>query len=171
MKAAKENDYRCTVFLFALLFDFLSKKQNHLIDFRNVPLCIEGNNEKSIIILNGLAHSISKYVYKVNSDKRKHLHLAAVFANNFSNHLFTIAENILRENKLPFELLIPIIQITVEKIKDNKPSKIQTGPAVRNDKITIQAHLKLLKKEPHLAEIYEMISKNIQLQQKKLKRK
>lgn len=130
-------------------------------DFKTVPICIEANNNNTSTTLEYFAKSISSNVKKVNSEQRKKIHLAAVFACNFSNHMFAIAEQLLAKDKLSLHLLKPLIEETAKKIKENKPSKVQTGPAVRNDKKTMDAHLKLLSKEKDLQKIYELISKSI----------
>ena len=78
---------------------------------------------------------LSKNVINLDSESRRNLHIAAVFACNFSNHMYTISEKILSESDLDFRLLLPLIDQTVMKLKDNKPSDTQTGPAKRNDPI------------------------------------
>lgn len=131
------------------------------IDFRNVPVCIEASNKTTAASLECIAKSISKNVKKINSEQRKILHLAAVFACNFSNHLYTIAASILNDHHLPFELLKPLILETADKIRTNDPAKVQTGPAIRNDVKTMNAHLKLLSKDKKLKTIYKLMSDHI----------
>lgn len=130
-------------------------------DFKTIPICIEANNKNTSTTLEYFAKSISNNVKKVNSEQRKKIHLAAVFACNFSNHMYAIAEQLLVKDKLSLDLLKPLIEETANKIKENKPSKVQTGPAARNDKKTMDAHLKLLSKEKDLQKIYTLISKSI----------
>jgi predicted short-subunit dehydrogenase-like oxidoreductase (DUF2520 family) len=131
------------------------------VDFRNVPLCIESADADITKTLEQLAQSISNKVYRVNSAQRKVLHLAAVFANNFPNYLYNIAQQILQKNQLDFDLLRPIIAETAQKVQHNLPAGMQTGPAVRNDEITMNHHLELLKNEPDLQELYKLISQGI----------
>jgi predicted short-subunit dehydrogenase-like oxidoreductase (DUF2520 family) len=131
------------------------------VDFKKIPVCIEANNSKTLSTLNYFAKSISKNVKKINSEQRKKIHLAAVFACNFSNHMYAIAEILLYKDKLSLDLLKPLIEETANKIKEHKPLKAQTGPAIRNDKKTMEAHLKLLSKEKDLQKIYAMMSKSI----------
>lgn len=131
------------------------------VDFKITPICIEANNNSTSTTLQYFAKSISSNVQKVNSEQRKKIHLAAVFACNFSNHMYAIAEQLLANDKLSLDLLKPLIEETANKIKENNPSKVQTGPAMRNDKKTMEGHLKLLKKEKDLQKIYELISKSI----------
>jgi predicted short-subunit dehydrogenase-like oxidoreductase (DUF2520 family) len=132
------------------------------ISFRDVPLCIEGHNSYTTKTLEYFAKSISSKVQKINSEQRKTIHLAAVFASNFSNHMYAIAYEILEKNKLSLDLLKPLIEETVQKIKKNPPSKMQTGPAIRGDKKIMEEHLKMLKNDKKLKEIYKVMSLSIQ---------
>jgi predicted short-subunit dehydrogenase-like oxidoreductase (DUF2520 family) len=132
------------------------------VNFREVPVCIEGSNKATSTTLQYFAKSISANVQKADSEQRKVIHLAAVFACNFSNHMYAIAEDILKKNKLSLDLLKPLIEETAMKIKDHSPKDVQTGPAVRGDEKTIKKHLKLLKNENKFKQIYELLSKNIQ---------
>lgn len=131
------------------------------VDFKNIPVCIEANNKINLDLLDELAKSISENVKHVNSEQRVTLHIAAVFACNFSNYLYTIADEILEKHDLSFDLIKPLIQETAEKIQTHKPIKAQTGPAKREDYQTIEAHLKTLSKFPEFKDIYEILSKKI----------
>jgi predicted short-subunit dehydrogenase-like oxidoreductase (DUF2520 family) len=131
------------------------------VDFRNVPLCIEARDEAIAKTLEELAQTISNKVYHINSEKRKTLHLAAVFACNFPNYLYTIAQQIIAKQGLDFELLRPLIQETAEKVQSADPVKVQTGPAVRNDENTMAMHQQLLEGEPLLQELYFLLSQGI----------
>jgi len=137
---------------------FSKEKQSN---FKTIPICIEANNNNTSTTLQYFAKSISSNVKRVNSEQRKKIHLAAVFACNFSNHMYAIAEQLLAKDKLSLDLLKPLIEETANKIKENKPSKVQTGPAIRKDKNTMDAHLKMLSKEKDLKKMYELISKSI----------
>ncbi len=136
-----------------------SKEKN--VDFDVVPVCIEANNKKSISSLQSLAKSISSNIQQIDSKQRKILHLAAVFACNFTNHMYTIASAILLQHNLSFDLLKPLIAETAEKIKNGDPYKMQTGPAIRKDQKTMNAHLKLLAKDKQLKTIYKLVSDHI----------
>jgi len=118
--------------------------KNKKIDFTNIPICIEANNSSTLAILKSLAKSISNNVNSITSKQRKQIHLAAVFACNFSNHLYAIANTILKRNNLPLSLLYPLIDETATKIKHSSPAENQTGPAKRRDKKVMQEHIKLL---------------------------
>jgi len=131
------------------------------IDFLTVPLCIEGVNEEIAGVLQDLAHTISNNVYLVDSAHRKILHLAAVFACNFPNYLYEAARELLTTNELEFDMLRPLILETAMKVQDNLPADVQTGPAARNDRLTMSAQLALLASEPNLKNIYQVLSQEI----------
>ncbi|UII76058.1 F420-dependent NADP oxidoreductase [Flagellimonas sp. HMM57] len=156
----------------AVSMDFLESKNNGVfyplqtftkgreIDLKSVPICIEAKQELAIKALKILGNAISEYVYEINSLQRKKLHLAAVYANNFVNHLYGISETICLDEGLPFALLQPLIKETANKVQSISPKEAQTGPAIRNDKKTMNSHLKLLKKESQ-TELYTLLSKAI----------
>ena len=131
------------------------------IDFWSVPLCIEGVDEKITVELEQLARTISNNVYRISSDQRKTLHLAAVFACNFPNYLYYAARNLLAQKDMDFEMLRPLILETAEKVQHNLPADVQTGPAAREDELTMANHLQMLKDEPQLKTIYELLSQGI----------
>ena len=130
------------------------------VDFKTIPICIETKNEKDFQILEKVAKSISNTVYKINSEQRKALHIAAVFVCNFVNHLYQIGNDICIENDLPFDILKPLIQETANKILTLSPNQAQTGPAKRKDIQTMNAHLNFLSDE-NQKEIYKMLTKSI----------
>jgi len=130
-------------------------------DVANVPFCIEGNTNQTTQLLIDLASSISKKVYEINSEQRKTLHLAAVFACNFTNYMYSIAEEITTKNNINFEVLKPLIQETAKKIEVQSPKEAQTGPAKRKDQQTINKHLAMLENNPN-KELYKLITELIQ---------
>lgn len=131
------------------------------VDFRNVPLCIEAKDESVVKTLEQLAQTISNKVYRIDSEKRKALHLAAVFACNFPNYLYNIAQQIIAKQGIDFELLRPLIKETAEKVQSADPATVQTGPAIRNDEITMAMHRQLLDGEPELQQLYILLSQGI----------
>ncbi|OIP02284.1 MAG: hypothetical protein AUJ98_01855 [Bacteroidetes bacterium CG2_30_33_31] len=131
------------------------------IDFANIPICLEANNLKDLSILKILAKNISKDVRVINSEQRLQIHLAAVFVSNFANHLYKIAEDILKEKDISFDILKPLIKESARKIQILSPEKAQTGPALRKDKNVISKHLKLLDKHKEFQKIYKIISNSI----------
>ena len=141
--------------------------KNKEIDFSVIPICLEADNTFDFRVLETVAKSISKAVFPINSEQRKALHVAAVFVNNFTNHLYQIGQEICEENQVPFDILKPLIQETAEKIKTLEPVDAQTGPAKRNDSNTIEAHLEYLTNE-NQKNIYKILTQSIQHNGKKL---
>lgn len=133
------------------------------VSFENIPLCIEANNKNNLDVLRNLASKISRQVYELGGDKRKVLHLAAVFACNFSNHLYALANQILQQNNLDFEIIRPLIAETADKVMSNLPDQVQTGPAIRADETTLNKHLSMLNTMPELQNIYQTLSNSIKL--------
>lgn len=121
--------------------------KNKLVNFSEVPFCLETEFEKDYENLEYFSKNFSKLVYKISSEQRKYIHLSAVFVSNFTNHMFTIGNEICKENDIPFEIFKPLIQETVNKIDHLSPIEAQTGPAVRNDSETIKKHLDLINNE------------------------
>ncbi len=131
------------------------------VNFSKSPFCIEGNSKKNEQTLVGLASSISKDVRIINSEQRKQLHLAAVFACNFVNHMYAIAGELVQEKDIPFDILRPLINETASKTKNMTPRAAQTGPALRADKNIIEEHVSMLGKKSRLSKLYGQLSENI----------
>jgi predicted short-subunit dehydrogenase-like oxidoreductase (DUF2520 family) len=144
-----------------VLYPLQTFSKTREVDFWQVPLCIEGADENITTELEYLSRTISNKVYRINSAQRKILHLAAVFACNFPNYLYDVARQLLEKHEMEFDLLKPLILETAQKVQDNFPAAVQTGPAVREDQTTMSAHLALLADEPQLKMIYELLSQGI----------
>ena len=134
--------------------------KNKSVNFKEVPICLEAQNQEDYLLLEKLAHSISDKVFNITSEQRKALHVSAVFSCNFVNHLYQIGSEICKENNIPFEILHPLIEETANKIKTLSPEEAQTGPAKRNDTTTINAHLQFLQDDTQKA-IYKLLTKSI----------
>ncbi|RED27210.1 putative short-subunit dehydrogenase-like oxidoreductase (DUF2520 family) [Flavobacterium cutihirudinis] len=141
--------------------------KNKTVDFSTIPMCLEAENTIDFDLLEKTAKSISKAVFAIDSEQRKALHVAAVFVNNFTNHLYQIGKDICDEHRVPFKVLKPLIKETAEKINALEPIDAQTGPAKRNDSGTIEAHLALLSNE-NQKNIYKILTQSIQNNGKKL---
>jgi predicted short-subunit dehydrogenase-like oxidoreductase (DUF2520 family) len=137
----------------------LSKSRK--IDFRDIPLFIESSDEATGRDLLNIGKAISSQVKQIGSQERKALHIAAVFASNFVNHMLTLSGDVLRENSLDFKWLLPLITETISKSLSMGPSETQTGPARRGDLEVLDAHLEFLKDDMMIAEIYRVISQHI----------
>lgn len=145
----------------AVIWSLYSVKANNLPKSDQVPLIVEGATPEAVKIAEQLAYSLSANVLLTDFTQRKVLHLNAVFANNFTNHLLTIAQRMCEEHELPFSILHPIIRQTIDQVGHINPSDSQTGPAIREDKSTLAEHLKLLEGHPEWQQIYKDISDSI----------
>lgn len=130
------------------------------MDFAHVPFCIEALLKDDLNTLKKLSKALGSPFYKISSEQRKRLHVAAVFANNFTNQLYRISHEITEANLIEFDVLKPLILETAKKIQTMSPYMAQTGPAVRRDKKTIKKHLKLIE-NPHHKAIYELLTDSI----------
>lgn len=131
------------------------------VDLNQVPFLCEGNGTQTESALMALALELSTKVYAISSAQREKLHIAAVFANNFTNHLLAKAHQICEENHIPFSVLHPLILETARKATEANPENSQTGPAKRGDTVTIEKHLSQLA-DPNLRELYTILTKSIQ---------
>ena len=131
------------------------------VDFKQIPVFIEASDEGTFTITRQLAESISNRVIELSSEDRKYLHLAAVYASNFANHCYELSAEILQCHKLPFDVMLPLIDETAAKVHQLSPLQAQTGPAVRYDQNVMNAQKKLLYDQPRLARIYEEMSESI----------
>lgn len=135
--------------------------KNKVVDFSNIPTCLESEMDEKYTLLENLAEAIKSRHYLISSEQRKSLHVAAVFVNNFTNHLYQIGKDICDEHLLPFEILKPLIAETADKVQSLTPLDAQTGPAKRHDQNTIDRHLALLTDDTQ-KEIYKILTQSIQ---------
>jgi predicted short-subunit dehydrogenase-like oxidoreductase (DUF2520 family) len=131
------------------------------INFTEVPICLEANSPHVETHLAEFANKLSKNVHFLDSSNRKILHLSAVFASNFTNFMNVLAEDLLNDYEIPFDLLKPIIRQTGKNARRNRLFRYQTGPAVRGDNLVLQKHRDLLAAYPEYLELYNLISDNI----------
>ncbi len=133
------------------------------LDFSGVPILLECTDDSTLKVLREIAKRLTKEVHILDSEQRKVLHLAAVFACNFTNHLLAVSQEITDANDLKFDLLKPLIYETLKKgLAAEHPADVQTGPAVRNDTKILQKHEEMLEDDPELRELYRTLSKSIQ---------
>ena len=145
---------------YGVFYPLQTFSKNKKVDFTQIPFCLEATTEKDEKLLEKLAGFLSKKIYYISSEQRKAIHVAAVFANNFTNHMYKIAHDICNTHQIPIEILNPLINETAEKIKVLPPALAQTGPAIRKDVATIKNHLFLLTEKQQ--EIYTILTKSIQ---------
>lgn len=146
---------------YGIFYPLQSFSKGSEIDFKTTPFCIDAKYLKDKKKLLTLAAQISEKVYEINDDQRAVLHVAAVFANNFTNHLFGLSKSILDKYDLPFDIMRPIILETAKKVQENNPNDMQTGPAIRGDYATLEKHLKLLEGQPELSSIYLLLTESL----------
>ena len=145
---------------FGVIYPLQTFSKEREVDLKSVPFFLEASNSDDAKILSMLAGAISQDVRFLSSEKRSKLHLAAVFACNFVNHIYSLAGYILADVDIPFDVLLPLIDETAKKIHLMSPSQAQTGPAIRYDQNVINRHLSMLD-DPDMKDIYSLISNSI----------
>lgn len=128
------------------------------VDMRSVPLFVESEGGEELLL--HVASQLSDIVIPMDSERRRYLHLAAVFCNNFTNHMYRITEELLSQHDIPFEVMLPIIDETARKVHSLTPAQAQTGPAVRWNQGVMEAQQNLLERDD-LRQLYQIISKSI----------
>lgn len=150
-----KGDYRKGVFY---PFQTFTKRKN--LRYEDVPFFVEAQSNQDEEALFKLADKISNEVHRVNSEKRRMIHMSGVWASNFVNHLYYIAQQICKEADVPFDVLRPLIEETALKVQDLEPLDAQTGPAKRGDDLIIQKHLELIK-DSRQQQLYQLLSDSI----------
>ena len=136
----------------------LRKEQKHLPE---IPFLVDGNTADDLALVQDFAGTLSSQVLVADDATRLKMHVAAVFASNFTNHLYMLAEDFCKKERMEFSLLLPLIAETARRLEELSPRVSQTGPAIRNDNDTIQRHLQILKDHPSLKNIYEQLTGSI----------
>ncbi|MCV6629215.1 MAG: DUF2520 domain-containing protein [Flavobacteriaceae bacterium] len=129
--------------------------------FDQVPFCLEAEQKSDMQLLKSIASSFGCPTYKMSSSSRAHIHLAAVFVNNFTNQLYRIGHEITESQGIHFDILKPLIRETANKVQEQSPYRSQTGPAKRGDKKTIKKHHKLLHEREDFMKIYQQLTNSI----------
>ena len=141
-----------------VLYFFQSFSREVLIDeWSGIPCFIEGRNIDDIAAIYSLAQCLTSRIYEANQHDRERLHIAGIFANNYSNLMYRIAEDVLKGTQIPFQALLPLIDQTAAKVHVMRPKDAQTGPAKRGDHEVINKHLEILKTTPY-AELYQALA-------------
>ena len=144
-----------------VLYPVISMLSGIRNDFSKVPVCIEADSVAGERILRELSRKISSNVVVMDSVKRQNLHLAAVFVNNFTNACLNAARELTDAEKVPFDLLNPLLMQTVQRVQEKGPKTSQTGPARRNDDVVIKKHLTMLQDHPQHRKIYKVLTEYI----------
>lgn len=146
---------------FGVLYPLQTFTRGKTISFKKIPLLIEANHSQNLEKLESIASGLSDSVHHADSEMRLQIHLAAVIASNFPNHLFSIADELLYEKGLSFDMLKPLIRETLSKAMMMPPRDAQTGPAIRGNIGVIEKHLEMLLPHPDIRELYRLISERI----------
>lgn len=146
---------------YGVFYPMQTFSKERTVSFENIPLFVEGSSVEVTERMTELAGLLSRKVANISSEQRKRLHLAAVFACNFSNHAYAVAEAILKEQGLGFDVMLNLVDETARKVHELSPALAQTGPAVRYDRNVMGEHLELLKDHPEWQKMYEMMSQSI----------
>ena len=144
-----------------VLYPLQTFSKSRKVDLKETPFFIESADEDTATVLLSMAKALSNQVREIGSEERKSLHVAAVFASNFTNHMLTLSRDVLQKNSLEFEWLIPLIRETVAKALALGPESSQTGPAKRGDLEVLDDHLQFLQEDETTAEIYKIVSQSI----------
>jgi predicted short-subunit dehydrogenase-like oxidoreductase (DUF2520 family) len=134
---------------------------NRKVELNSIPIFVESETAAGEKVLIAMAKSVSKNVHKITPEERQALHVAAVFASNFTNHMLYLAQEIMKENSLSFEWLKPLITEMITKSLSIGPENAQTGPAKRGDLETLDRHMDFLKDDEAVSELYKIISQDI----------
>ena len=151
-----KGDYRKGVF-----YPLQTFSKERTMRYDNIPFFIEAENPEDLKKLNELGNRISNEVHELNFASRMQVHMTGVWANNFVNHLYYIAGNICEQNNVPFDVLLPLIQETANKVIEMNPKDAQTGPAKRGDQVIIDRHLEALQNDSRLLQIYQILTDSI----------
>lgn len=143
-----------------VFYPLQSFSKNHDVRFDQIPICLESNDTETMTLLEQVAHKLSKKVVHIDSPQRLELHFGAVLVNNFTNHLYALSQNHLKNKGINFDLLHPLIEETTRKALTIGADSAQTGPAKRGDFRTIQRHVNLIT-DQQLKEIYNLLSDSI----------
>lgn len=146
---------------YGVLYPLQTFSKKAKLSFSNIPLCIEAQDDEHLMLLMKLGRKISRKVEHITSPQRQTLHIAAVFASNFTNHMYAIADEIIQKENISFNLLQPLLDETLRKVKTHKPAEVQTGPAVREDHVIMEKHMEKLSALPAYQKIYTFISQSI----------
>ena len=154
-----------------VLYPFQTFSKSKSLSFKEIPILIEANGKQELSDIETMAHLLSDQVYRCDGEQRSGLHLSGVFACNFTNHMFVIAKQLLERSELPFNILLPLIKETIAKLDTVAPEQAQTGPAVREDVVTMEKQRLMLDGDALRQEIYTLISEDIIKSKSEIKHK
>lgn len=147
---------------YGVFYPMQTFSKERLVDFNDISVFLETNDAVSMERLKKLSATLTTHIYELDSEGRKHLHLAAVFACNFVNHCYALSAEVLAAKGLPFSVMLPLVDETAKKVHEIAPKDAQTGPAVRGDQNVMQMQAYMLAENPAVKQIYEALSNDIQ---------
>ena len=147
---------------YGVFYPMQTFSKERLVDFNDISVFLETNDAVSMERLKMLSTTLTTHIYELDSEGRKHLHLAAVFACNFVNHCYALSAEVLAAKGLPFSVMLPLVDETAQKVHKLAPREAQTGPAVRGDQNVMQMQANMLAGNPAVKQIYEALSNDIQ---------
>lgn len=147
---------------YGVFYPMQTFSKERLVDFNDISVFLETNDAVSMELLKMLSTTLTTHIYELDSEGRKHLHLAAVFACNFVNHCYALSAEVLAAKGLPFSVMLPLVDETAQKVHELSPREAQTGPAVRGDQNVMQMQANMLAGNPAVKQIYEALSNDIQ---------
>ncbi len=147
---------------YGVFYPMQTFSKERLVDFNDISVFLETNDAVSMERLKMLSTTLTTHIYELDSEGRKHLHLAAVFACNFVNHCYALSAEVLAAKGLPFSVMLPLVDETAQKVHELSPREAQTGPAVRGDQNVMQMQANMLAGNPAVKQIYEALSNDIQ---------
>lgn len=146
---------------YGILYPLQTFSKDRVVNMGDVSFFVEASDDEAMARIESLAFSLSDKVFRADSKRRARLHIAAVFACNFVNAMYDAAHQLLAEDKIPFEVLLPLIDETAAKVHTLAPREAQTGPAVRGDVAVMHSHMEALAQDKELQGLYESISRLI----------
>ena len=146
---------------YGVFYPMQTFSKERLVDFNDISVFLEASDGVSMERLKMLATTLSPHIYELDSEGRKHLHLAAVFACNFVNHCYALSAEVLKSKGLPFSVMLPLVDETAQKVHELAPKDAQTGPAIRGDQNVMQMQASMLADNPAAKHIYEALSNDI----------
>lgn len=147
---------------YGVFYPMQTFSKERLVDFNDISVFLETNDAVSMERLKMLSTTLTTHIYELDSEGRKHLHLAAIFACNFVNHCYALSAEVLAAKGLPFSVMLPLVDETAQKVHELSPREAQTGPAVRGDQNVMQMQANMLAGNPAVKQIYEALSNDIQ---------
>ena len=146
---------------YGVIWPMQTLTKNNEIDLKETLIAVSGNSEETQAQLKELASKISSRVIEVSDEQRSVMHLSAVWINNYTNHMYDIAYNLLKENNLSLELFYPLMEEHLNKLKEMPPDQLQTGPAIRGDMATLAKHKSMMNNHKEWKELYDTLAKSI----------